>query len=107
MSCAVREPARISHTSLSSLPVLRDGQFKKLISVLGNGFHRVATQDFPKAHDQIREVSLTHVYIGPEYLSQFLFLKRGTASILLEPKAFDALLCLVRAAEHLVSKQEL
>jgi DNA-binding winged helix-turn-helix (wHTH) protein len=34
-------------------------------------------------------------------------LKRGTASILLEPKAFDALLCLVRAAEHLVSKQEL
>src|SRR5580698_4183741 len=34
-------------------------------------------------------------------------LKRGAASILLEPKAFDALLCLVRAAEHLVSKQEL
>ena len=34
-------------------------------------------------------------------------LKRGTASILLETKAFDALLCLVRAAEHLVSKQEL
>ena len=27
--------------------------------------------------------------------------------VLLEPKAFDARLCLVRAAEHLVSKQEL
>src|SRR5437764_5789890 len=34
-------------------------------------------------------------------------LKKGTASISLDPKAFDALLCLVRAAEHLVSKQEL
>jgi DNA-binding winged helix-turn-helix (wHTH) protein len=34
-------------------------------------------------------------------------LKRGTASIALQPKAFDALLCLVRGAEHMVSKQEL
>jgi DNA-binding winged helix-turn-helix (wHTH) protein len=34
-------------------------------------------------------------------------LKRGTASIALQPKAFDAILCLVRGAEHMVSKQEL
>jgi DNA-binding winged helix-turn-helix (wHTH) protein len=34
-------------------------------------------------------------------------LKRGAASIALQPKAFDALLCLVRTAEHMVSKQEL
>jgi DNA-binding winged helix-turn-helix (wHTH) protein len=34
-------------------------------------------------------------------------LRRGGAKIPLEPKAFDALLCLVRRAEHLVSKQEL
>ena len=34
-------------------------------------------------------------------------LKRGAASIALQPKAFDALLCLVRGAEHMVSKQEL
>jgi DNA-binding winged helix-turn-helix (wHTH) protein len=34
-------------------------------------------------------------------------LKKSAASLLLEPKAFDALLCLVRAAGHLVSKQEL
>jgi len=34
-------------------------------------------------------------------------LKRGAASIALQPKGFDALLCLVRGAEHMVSKQEL
>ena len=34
-------------------------------------------------------------------------LKKTGASILLQPKAFDALLCLVRGAQHLVSKQEL
>lgn len=34
-------------------------------------------------------------------------LKRGSGPIPLQPKAFDALLCLVRKAEHLVSKQEL
>ena len=34
-------------------------------------------------------------------------LKRGTASIALQPKAFDAILCLARGAEHMVSKQEL
>jgi DNA-binding winged helix-turn-helix (wHTH) protein len=34
-------------------------------------------------------------------------LNRGAASIALQPKAFDALLCLVRGAEHMVSKQEL
>ena len=34
-------------------------------------------------------------------------LKRGTASIALQPKAFDALVCLVRGAEHMISKQEL
>jgi DNA-binding winged helix-turn-helix (wHTH) protein len=34
-------------------------------------------------------------------------LKRGVASIALQPKAFDALLCLVRGAEHMVSKQDL
>jgi DNA-binding winged helix-turn-helix (wHTH) protein len=34
-------------------------------------------------------------------------LKRGVASIALQPKAFDTLLCLVRGAEHMVSKQEL
>ncbi len=34
-------------------------------------------------------------------------LKRGAASIALQPKPFDALLCLVRGAAHLVSKQEL
>jgi DNA-binding winged helix-turn-helix (wHTH) protein len=34
-------------------------------------------------------------------------LKRGAASIALQPKAFDALLCLVRGAEHMVSKQKL
>lgn len=34
-------------------------------------------------------------------------LKRGSEPIPLQPKAFDALLCLVRKAEHLVSKQEL
>jgi len=34
-------------------------------------------------------------------------LKRGTASIALQPKAFDALVCLVRGAEHMLSKQEL
>jgi DNA-binding winged helix-turn-helix (wHTH) protein/tetratricopeptide (TPR) repeat protein len=34
-------------------------------------------------------------------------LKRGAASIALQPKAFDALVCLVRGAEHMISKQEL
>src|SRR5579859_7176630 len=34
-------------------------------------------------------------------------LKRGTAPIALQPKAFDALVCLVRGAEHMVSKREL
>ena len=34
-------------------------------------------------------------------------LKRSGIPIALQPKAFDALLCLVRRAEHLVSKQEL
>jgi DNA-binding winged helix-turn-helix (wHTH) protein len=34
-------------------------------------------------------------------------LKRGTASIALQPKAFDALVCMVRGAEHMISKQEL
>ena len=34
-------------------------------------------------------------------------LKRGGLSIPLQPKSFDALLCLVGRAEHLVSKQEL
>lgn len=34
-------------------------------------------------------------------------LKRGTASIALQPKVFDALLRLVRGAEHMVSKQDL
>jgi DNA-binding winged helix-turn-helix (wHTH) protein/tetratricopeptide (TPR) repeat protein len=34
-------------------------------------------------------------------------LKRSGVTIPLQPKAFDALLCLVRRAEHLVSKQEL
>lgn len=34
-------------------------------------------------------------------------LKKGPTSIALQPKAFDALLCLVRGAEHMVSKQEL
>jgi DNA-binding winged helix-turn-helix (wHTH) protein len=34
-------------------------------------------------------------------------LKKTAISIPLQPKAFDALLCLVRKAEHLVSKQEL
>jgi DNA-binding winged helix-turn-helix (wHTH) protein len=35
------------------------------------------------------------------------FLKRAGTPVPLQPKAFDALLCLVRRAEHLVSKQEL
>jgi DNA-binding winged helix-turn-helix (wHTH) protein len=34
-------------------------------------------------------------------------LKRAGISVPLQPKAFDALLCLLRNAEHLVSKQEL
>jgi DNA-binding winged helix-turn-helix (wHTH) protein len=34
-------------------------------------------------------------------------LERGGATIALQPKAFDALLCLVRGAEHMISKQEL
>jgi DNA-binding winged helix-turn-helix (wHTH) protein len=34
-------------------------------------------------------------------------LKRAGAPLALQPKAFDALLCLVRRAQHLVSKQEL
>jgi len=34
-------------------------------------------------------------------------LKRGRDSIALQPKLFDALLCLVNGAEHMVSKQEL
>ncbi len=34
-------------------------------------------------------------------------LKRGSEPVPLQPKAFDALLCLVRRAEHLVSKEEL
>jgi DNA-binding winged helix-turn-helix (wHTH) protein len=34
-------------------------------------------------------------------------LKRGAASIALQPKTFDALSCLVRGAEHMVSKEEL
>jgi DNA-binding winged helix-turn-helix (wHTH) protein len=34
-------------------------------------------------------------------------LKRASSPVSLQPKAFDALLCLVRRAEHLVSKQEL
>src|ERR1700727_319276 len=33
-------------------------------------------------------------------------LKRASTPIALQPKAFDALLCLVRRAQHLVSKQE-
>jgi DNA-binding winged helix-turn-helix (wHTH) protein len=35
------------------------------------------------------------------------FLKSSGVAVPLQPKAFDALLCLVRRAEHLVSKQEL
>jgi DNA-binding winged helix-turn-helix (wHTH) protein len=34
-------------------------------------------------------------------------LKRGAVSIALQPKAFDALVCLVRGAEHMISRQEL
>jgi DNA-binding winged helix-turn-helix (wHTH) protein len=34
-------------------------------------------------------------------------LKRAGVSVPLQPKAFDALLCLVRRAKHLISKQEL
>jgi DNA-binding winged helix-turn-helix (wHTH) protein len=34
-------------------------------------------------------------------------LQRGSAPVPLQPKAFDALLCLVQGAEHMVSKQEL
>jgi DNA-binding winged helix-turn-helix (wHTH) protein/predicted Zn-dependent protease len=34
-------------------------------------------------------------------------LKEGGVAVPLQPKAFDALLCLVRRAEHLVSKEEL
>src|SRR5882757_9149101 len=34
-------------------------------------------------------------------------LKRANAPIALQPKAFDALLCMVRRAGHLISKQEL
>ena len=34
-------------------------------------------------------------------------LRKGTSTVPLQPKTFDALLCLVRRAEHLVSKQEL
>ncbi len=34
-------------------------------------------------------------------------LTKASSPISLQPKAFDALLCLVRRAEHLVSKQEL
>ena len=34
-------------------------------------------------------------------------LKRGDTPLSLQPKAFDALLCLVRKAQHLVSKEEL
>jgi non-specific serine/threonine protein kinase len=34
-------------------------------------------------------------------------LKKAGTPVPLQPKAFDALLCLVRRAEHLVSKQEL
>lgn len=34
-------------------------------------------------------------------------LKKASSPVPLQPKAFDALLCLVRRAEHLVSKQEL
>jgi DNA-binding winged helix-turn-helix (wHTH) protein/tetratricopeptide (TPR) repeat protein len=34
-------------------------------------------------------------------------LKRGGTSIVLQPKAFDALLCLVRGAGHMISKQNL
>ena len=34
-------------------------------------------------------------------------LKRAGTPLALQPKAFDALLCLVRRAQHLVSKQEL
>lgn len=35
------------------------------------------------------------------------WLKRNGKSVALQPKAFDALLCLVRRAEHLVSKEDL
>ena len=34
-------------------------------------------------------------------------LQRGSRPIPLQPKAFDALLCLVRGAEHMISRQEL
>jgi DNA-binding winged helix-turn-helix (wHTH) protein/tetratricopeptide (TPR) repeat protein len=34
-------------------------------------------------------------------------LRKGGTAVALQPKVFDALLCLVRGAEHLVSKQEL
>ena len=42
-----------------------------------------------------------------ELYPQDRMLKRSGAPVALQPKAFDALLCLVRNAEHLVSKEEL
>lgn len=63
------------------------------------------TQGFSKKNQSASETAyrFSHFALYP----RDRFLKRGSDSILLQPKAFDALLCLVRSAGHLVSKQEL
>src|SRR5271155_5491739 len=64
-----------THKFFVSLPpdarFSRDGQFKS-ISVLGNGPNRIAANNLPKANDQVCEISLTYVYIGPECFTQLL-----------------------------------
>ena len=40
--------------------------------MLGNGPNRIVAKNFSKANDQIREISLAYVYIGPECFTQLL-----------------------------------
>jgi DNA-binding winged helix-turn-helix (wHTH) protein len=63
------------------------------------------TQGFSKKNQSVAETAYRFgdfaLYPGDRLL------KRGTASIALQPKAFDALVCLVRGADHMISRQEL
>ena len=40
--------------------------------MLGNSLNDIWTQNFPEADDQIREISLAYVHIGPKCLFQLL-----------------------------------
>src|SRR5882757_11042790 len=63
------------------------------------------TQGFSKKNQS--SVESAYRFGGFELHPRERKLTSAGASVPLQPKAFDALLCLVRKAEHLVSKQEL